>query len=258
MKKIFVFALSLLAVFFCSCKEKCVPQGEIYPDICPHSIDIMEPVQSSFKDGIYRLDFDIQSDVKGDAFLWLMLRRWGEDSEPLDFDDVHVYDFQIRAYSFNYFFNSDQCDNDMPTIKFPVFMKKINLPQNTSIHETIDIRLPDGFSNCVVDLFLFRTNENIEETKKTKLNPENYGSDCHFDRYYNCFPDSSLFSYLMTNDPFEIIKITNPSAYEEYTYDCKKFKSPIRGHSMVFQFVIKEDQKSTDQILELYRYWHCI
>ena len=227
MKKIFVFALSLLTVFFCSCKEKCVPQDMPIDFERQYSVDVIDPVKYSFIDGVYRVDFDIKSDIKGDAFIWLMLLQWREDEIPLDVgSDVHVYGFQIRAYhqTFDCTGCEEWCYNDIPTMKFPIFMKKINLPQNTSIHETIDFRLSDGFSHCLVKMFLFRTNNDIEETMKTKLNPENFGSDCHFDKYYNCFPDSSLFSYLMTNDFCPIVQLTKPTGYKVFTMDCKKYQ----------------------------------
>lgn len=133
--------------------------------------------------------------------------------------DVKVDGFQIRSYHQLYRYRFalqrndpqpyylDDFDLYAPTFEYPVFVKKIKVPKGP-IHEKIVIRLPDGVNNCWGTIIVFRNSKDIEETMKMKcsdyrvkyiINEE--WSSSRYDTYSNFFPDSSMFSYLITDIP---------------------------------------------------------
>jgi len=185
-------------------------------------------VNTKFENGVFQIDFGIRSEEEGDVFILLALRKaahkydhyiCGIDPDfvvPSGFgDDVKVDGYQIRSYHQLFYYrkqyeisywidsyNACNCDYyrnhyDTPTKEFPVFVKKIRVPENASVREKINIHLPDTFTRCFGEIFLFRNSQAIEESMKTKLDPEMYKGDEIFEQYCTLFPDSTIFSYLI-------------------------------------------------------------
>jgi len=96
-------------------------------------------------------------------------------------------------------------------------------PEKATIRETIKVRLPDPFKRCLAEISVFRNSKTIEESMSMQL-PDTYtgrfkpgvqgiiedgipGTKFHeferdslnFSHYKKCFPDSSMFSYLITS-----------------------------------------------------------
>ena len=222
MKNLFVFYLSMLAFLCFSCNRNQTNQeGD---DPCCRGIASSiyingDGIKTEFVDGVFRLDFKIESDEEGEVFIMLALSQPDDYVSPIRGygNDVKVDGFTIRSY--HQLPVSQLCEFgelvDSPILEFPVFVKKIMVP-NGSIHERINVRLPDGVTECWGQIALFRNSKAIEESMNTKVSPEAYWDKAykgtingfsnnaprdfeHFDHYYKLFPDSSMFSYLITS-----------------------------------------------------------
>ena len=265
MKKLFVLSLCVLVVLYSSCKQKLTDDCGfcMLPDRA-NSISVKIPEKPVFKNGVFQVDLEIESDEESDAFIWMVLvhpelrdfEEWYHyyyssgvncDSNHPDYGyDVNIYakgfgcdvkvdGFQIRTFNQVYRYQDDLCEYEKPTTKYPVFIKRIKLPENATIHEKIDIHLPDDFIECWGEIFIFRNSKAIEESMKTKLNPEKYNEfPCpHFNSYYKFFPDSSLFSYLMT-DIYQLREnYVENSGYKDEIINDITFTLPRIGSSNV-------------------------
>ena len=304
MKKFVVLSLSLLAVFYCSCnqKEECQCRSLISWADCTTSIDVKIPKKPVFKNGVFHVDLEIESDVEGDAFILLQLVNltnrskylhitenefflYVTEDERITFcdvshpnygvvidgeigpvfgygSDVKVDGYQVRTFqqvfalrvnsSILYFdcYNDNGCVpvyandhdvNDKPTMQYPTFVKKIKLPQKATFHEKINIRLPKGYNDCWGEILVVRSNKAIEESMKTKLDPErdkdNGVSGIYYDNYHHFFPDSSLFSYLIAD--LDILKshYMEYVGYKDVSWECCKGPTlPMVGYSSVATF----------------------
>lgn len=138
-------------------------------------------------------------------------------------NEVKVDGFQIRSYHQHYrarhrvqyyenmYRDKITFDLDAPFMEYPVFVKKIKVTKNVPVREKINIHLPDGVNKCWGEMTLIRSTKAIEESMKTKIDPEMYQGayftrDGHkvrgkenIDTYCKFFPDSSMFSYLITS-----------------------------------------------------------
>ena len=216
MKKYIVFVISAIAVFCITCKqEKPCISDTIHEFEGAFSIYAKAPypLKSSYMNGVFQVDCEIKSDEEGDAFIFMVLRHARLDSIKGFGNNVKVDGFRISGY---FQFKDGVYPNiDAPTFEYPVFVKKVKVPKDASIHEKINIHLPDTFTRCWGDLAFVRNSKDIEESMKTKIDPEKfmskyrhrlaeyeisyYDSRARFDLYYKLFPDSSLFSYLSTS-----------------------------------------------------------
>lgn len=249
MKKPFVFLVSMLAIlcFSCNRNQESDPdepgQGQYgRPAEVGFSLFVHERPVTTFKDGIFTVDLVIESDFEGEAFILLALRRPSIPENDPNYDrcvpfrgfgnDVKVDGYQIRSYhqlhnQHRWFFfpslyplSGNECFRPLePTFDFPVFIKKITAPKGT-VHEKINIRLPDGFNWCWGEVVAFRNNKAFEESMKYKVSrdilieklPDYLALEkiyhlldtLNFDKtpsslYQQLFPDSSMFSFLTTN-----------------------------------------------------------
>ena len=223
MKNLFVFSLSMLAFLCFSCnrnqggEDPCCgggPAGSISTN--------WDDIKTEFVDGVFKIDCKITSDEKGEAFILLAFRHpeyCCGGFVPISGygNDLKVDGYQIRSYHQIPLLQLRMYGEllDTPILEFPVFVKKIKVPKG-SVHEKIKVRLPDGLTDCWGQIFLFRNSKAIEESMKTKVSPEAYWEKAykgtingkkyeyprdpeHFDHYYKLFPDSSMFSYLITS-----------------------------------------------------------
>jgi len=223
MKNLFVFSLSMLAFLCFSCNRNQTNQEGDDPICNLWSSSIYtnwDDIKTEFVDGVFQIDCKITSDEKGEAFILLALRKPEYDDVPFRGygNDVKVDGFTIRSYHqlpINQL--AEFCELlDKPSLEFPVFVKKIKVT-NGSVHEKINVRLPDGVTECWGQIGLFRNSKAIEESIKTKVLSEAYWDKAYkgtingrltdgyrrdseyFDHYYKLFPDSSMFSYLITS-----------------------------------------------------------
>jgi len=211
MKKIFLFCMLVIMCLACNrvqvCKcGKCDNTGDPVP--FASSLNIIEWPKTSFEDGIFKVDCIIESDEESNAFILLVLRQAKDGAIKGFGNDVKIDGYSVRSYHQLY------SDPDSPTMDFPVFMKKIKAPEGT-IRESINIHLPVGFKQCWGEIVVFRSSKAIEESMKTIIDPEmhkdtynqmkytQFGSfpllEERIDKYYNFFPDSTLFSFLITS-----------------------------------------------------------
>lgn len=194
--------------FFNSIKVKIPCEPSCWPDVTTY-----------YKEGIFHIDFDIESEQEGEAFILLALRQagywfdeWGNVANyhvSNGFGNVVKVDgYEICSYHQLTDFRTDILPHivpnnkiksfDTPTFEFPVYVKKITVPKNGTIHEIIKVHLPEPFTSCWGEIFLFRNSKAIEESMKTKIDPKLYKGNYAFDTYCKLFPDSTLFSYLIT------------------------------------------------------------
>ena len=228
-----MLSLYILVIVCFSCKQYKDNSFELRPGYL-NSIKVNEP-KTYFKNGIFTVAFKIESDYEGDAFVILALRqtyKLGDDSEA-DCDehrgfgnDARVDGYQIRSYHQmigpnirKWFDDKTPCHRPLekcePLLDYPVFLKKIKLPKGT-INEEINICLPDGFNWCWGEILVFRNSHALEESMKTKIDVGRPGSayytfesttegiDFHVVTdvyiYHYFFPDSSMFSHLITSN----------------------------------------------------------
>ena len=243
MKNIIFFSLIFVVAFFCSCsKEKNIENCDA--DECFVSLYntiYIKPLETNFNDGVFQVSCDIVSYEEGEAFLLLGLLKDASADPPPDYlgnkevpfynydlygrafgNEAKVDGFQIGSYHQVYNLRDalqrggvlgpypyPDIDLDAPTFEYPVFVKKINVIKGT-VHEKINIRLPDGVNSCWGTILTFRNNEYLEETMKTSI--YEYYDSCNYeslyiltirksriDTYYKFFPDSSMFSYFLTD-----------------------------------------------------------
>ena len=268
MKKFIVILVSLVAVFWFSCGKRidyCGDYELLGLSLLPRpisylpSIDIVEPVKTNFRNGIFTIDFKIESDFKGEAYIAMILRHRQVDNKSVELcypvkgfgSDVKVYDYQIRSYHPVY---ATQCRRDIYDkliLDYPVFLKKINVPKGT-IGEKIRIRLPNGVKDCFGEILVFRNNKALEESMKTKVGSTESFSNQRLEIYRNHFPDSSMFSFIITNR-------TSLERYSEYdghktiinpwAFDCSKLTIPTKGYtSHVNYFLSPYNDLTTDEI----------
>ena len=222
MKNLFIISLSMIAMICFSCNRnqtdeicECDENSRPYPFVS--SINVEVPVKTAFEDGVFKIDCEIVSDEESDAFILLALRHIYDVNDPSYShgyikgfgNEVKVDDYQIRSYH-QLYFDSDKIYSQ--TMDFPVFMKKIKVP-NGSIRERINIHLPDGFTESWGEIVVFRSSKAIEESMKTKIDIEMHKKTYYkninmvyypfaegkIDAYHKFFPDSSLFSFLITS-----------------------------------------------------------
>ena len=212
----------MVAVLNVSCKnEERIPCDVCEPPDWVSSIHYRE-VKTDFKNGIYQMDCIINNyeEEECEAYLLLALRHPVFDPNRDLFvrgfgNDVKVDGFTICSYhqlSMERPILANNRHYDSVTFEFPVFLKKIKVPKKPFFNEKINILLPDGFTSCWAEIAIFINSKDIEESMKTKLDPEmlknTYNENKNFSKeldrykfkhYYSFFPDSSLFSYLTTN-----------------------------------------------------------
>jgi len=250
-----------MVVFSFSCNQENGNDGEETPCYAPwgHAIRIVNPLETSYSDGVFHIDCEILSDAECDAFLLLILMQDTKtfppsdtvlwiDETPIDFsvckekykdndklyyilkyenfllkgigNETKVDGFQIRSYHQLYKYRNSVKEIKYPSlfnlaapiIEFPVFVKKIKVLKDVSVHERINVRLPEGVNNCWGEMVAFKNNQAIEESMKTKVDIEEFkkgdnyffhhvitATKERFDTYYSFFPDSSMFSYLITS-----------------------------------------------------------
>ena len=244
MNKLVFYSLSMIAMMCFSCKQN--DECDRFTDF-PFftSLEIKEDPKTNFKNGIFTVDVEIKSDYKGEAFIMLALRQVNNEKskncEPYyrGFgNDVQVDGYQIRSYHqlikyrLDAWFNEkNPCyspfDANAPKLDFPVFVKKLQLLKG-SVREKINIRLPDGFNWCWGETVVFRNDHAIEESMKTKVDPNHKGDATYIHRQF--FPDSSMFSFLITSyqDLCHFVEWTE----KEVAYNCNEPRMyPVRGMS---------------------------
>ena len=274
MKKIIVFIVSILAVLCFSCNRE-VPGGsnDLEPASYALSLYVKEP-KTSFKNGVFTVDLEIESEFEGEAFILMALRHpYHQENDP-NFEycvpvrgfgnEVKVDGFQIRSYHQMFVYFSRHFDphdeykhcyrNFEPVMDFPVFAKKIMAPKGI-YRERINIRLPDGHNWCWGEIAVFRNNQKFEESMKIKADPEIYWekvsdnlknmhpSKPDLDRlgvgiYHQIFPDSSMFSYLITSLCSLYFYGLDFDDYEKEVKwkDGHVFKLPTRGYAYSIVF----------------------
>ena len=271
MKK-FVLVLASVAVVFCFSCGKHTVEGcgsfEFPPRELP-SIEIVEPVLTNYRNGIYSVYFTIESDFEGEAFIAMVLRQayfrtggfiFNVDTQMMDScyvlakgfgNSVVVEGYQIRSYH-PFYENLFPCPNRSldPTLDFPVFLKKIKVPKG-SFSEKINIRLPIGVKECFGELVVFRNNKAFEESMKTKISLESFTNEYvvpTMEIYQNFFPDSSLFSYLITSRS-ALYHFSEVDGYKEQIYNClDKATVPTKGYKNNIYFFGVQDNTGLTRI----------
>ena len=234
MKNLFVYSLCMLAIVCFSCNRN-EPSwlGDEPADFLP-SLLVKDP-KTDFKDGVFTVDLEIESDFEGEVFILMALRHPYRHLDDPNYEEcvwvrgfgneVKVDGYQIRSYhqmsahlSFLFYPWNENSICYRPLEKnmdFPVFAKKIMAPKGT-FREQIKICLPDGHTWCWGEIAAFRNNRIFEESMKIKADPEmyleklpNYVKEMHPTKpdlersgigiYHQLFPDSSMFSYLTTS-----------------------------------------------------------
>ena len=105
MKILIVFSLSMFAIVCISCKrEKAGELEHRIPVDWFFSLHVKEP-KTGFKDGLFTVDFEIESDFEGEVFILMVLRHPYTHEDDPNFDvcvpirgfgnDVKVDGYQI-------------------------------------------------------------------------------------------------------------------------------------------------------------------
>ncbi len=190
---VFLFLLTLLL----SCRyDKCA--GEDMP-IRPELIRIND-IQWDLNENKTGLDVHviINSEISDDAIILVSCLYVvnGTHYEGIK-NDIFINGFDIRTYSI---FPDFVVINATP-VDFPRYMKKIYLKKGQqeekfkiSFAESFDIQRND--KTAFVNVVVARYNDEI------KANMESYSSninDKYYDLYFEAFPDSSVTSYVLSN-----------------------------------------------------------
>ncbi len=199
MKRILPYAILVGCLLFSGCGEESPPQ-----DIPYQTLGIKRPIEVKRGDRNLYLRFSISSDFASDGYiLFRLVKDMGREGGFADSLDVDG--FYIRSYFPLY-------DKGVP-MDYPVYIKKITLPDNGSYNEEIHVRIPESANeiNMEADITVFRDSEKLrykmedfyEKMIRYINGLDNYNDDFfkiqqpYFEKYFAAFPDSSVFSYFV-------------------------------------------------------------
>ncbi len=218
MKKTFCFPVLILSCLLiinsCSkASQESIDRTSVFP---PNNIEIIS-AESSRNGPTVQVHFKIFSKITDNAYILFHLQKSqltqnGSFYEGFG-DTLKIDGYSIGSYHqflyYDYFIG-------IPA-EFSLFIKKVKLSADNIYSEVINIGLPNCYEKYefVGVLEVFRENEYFENLKKVKLIEmadhcndsdffqwlcERYTDDKKFRRYYEFFPDSSIFSYAITDD----------------------------------------------------------
>ena len=248
MKKFVVVLISMIAVFCFSCKqEPCKVFSE--PLWAPVSIiEIKSPVEYYFNKNGNELDvvLDIESGFSDDAYLLLDLKKKNDTKIEGFKDSLIMNGFFVRSY----FLSDSYINGGIDTaIDYPVYIKKLVLDKgiNKVSFTIIFPRNIDSFAEIAVNATILRNNyeiksqfEEYEEYREYTMNSENR---LRRKNYFEAFPDSSVVSYIFSNDYQKLYGLTLLSKGEgpfiNSSSTCGKFQIRAYYNCSRISFFVK-------------------